>query len=218
MNIPIDGVNGPQNIWNKTSAQNKDPLAHAISRGKDYAAAIGGSYYREYLAFIRRPFANRGEYTRSFYAWDREYYYYRELCAASYGELALSIITDPRAKFLGRGTSRACYQIGNLVFKIPNMPRNVYENQQERALWAKSSPSLRRRLAPCWLTREGILIMRMVHIPGSGDAVLGQKAREQSPGFPEWAKKLDCAQAGLYKGRWVAYDYGYETSTGEWSS
>ncbi len=186
-------------------------------------------YGTEYLEYITRPgvlFSNYDQYLAVYWAWCHrppppawppEEWLWRGIKDSAFADAALEVMTHPGAVYLGRGTSRTCWRIGNLVFKIPNSPKQLGCNQNERVCWTEArGTEARKRLAPCWLTRDGILVMRVVEIPGSGHAA--DNTRERHPECPGWAHHIDSCQVGKYKDRWVAYDYGYETPNGTWAT
>lgn len=178
----------------------------------------------EYLEYITRPgvlFSNYLEYLDVYRTWCNkprppEEWLWTCIKDARFADAALEVMTHPGAVYLGQGTSRTCWRIGSLVFKIPNSPKHLVFNRNEWECWKRArGTEARKRLAPCRLTRDGILIMRVVEIPGSGQAT--DQTRKNHPECPAWAHYLDCCQVGKYNGRWVAYDYGYETPNGRWA-
>lgn len=101
-------------------------------------------------------------------------------------------------EYLGHGSCRAVYRVKgrNLVLKVQYGSYAPDANKAEATLWSicAKHPEARKRLAPCRLLDNGVLVMRAV---------------EKRHG-PQWSWSVDGGQGGLYKDRWVLYDYGHE--------
>lgn len=105
---------------------------------------------------------------------------------------------------VGGGSFRTVYGRGKWVIKIPYCTDGALDNLMEAKAWRKykgKPTSLGLLLAPCRLLPNGCLLMASV---------------ETHRGIPSWKKDiegiqvLDKCQAGLYKGRVVAYDFGLD--------
>lgn len=115
----------------------------------------------------------------------------------------LEIMESLRAKGLtaiGRGSYRVVYARATNSKTVIKVPRNLdgeYDNIIEARAWRelRSTPShYGIRLAPCRLLPDKSLMMVRV-----------EKAPYEV--LPAWAKKIDGAQVGYYRGKLVAYDY-----------
>lgn len=101
-------------------------------------------------------------------------------------------------KYLDSGASRHTYIRNKVVIKIPNSDYGVYDNEAEAKAWRdyRNSPTPNGyQLAPCRLLSNGCLMMVTV------DLDFDWRLR------PHWARYIDGAQVGLYRGQFVAYDY-----------
>ena len=101
---------------------------------------------------------------------------------------------------IGEGSFRVTYQRKNIVIKVPLNRDGVEDNMAEARGWHKYHNQPTKRglfLAPCRLLPNNSLMM--VHVK-----------RVSYESAPDWAKSIDSHQAGTYKGRIVAYDYGLE--------
>lgn len=99
---------------------------------------------------------------------------------------------------VGFGSNRAVYKVANrnIVFKVHYGEYAPESNQAEADLWKKlAGHPARKRIAPCRMVGKGVLVMRYV---------------ETGWPTPRWAYNVDGGQGGMYKGRWVLYDYGHE--------
>ncbi len=104
-------------------------------------------------------------------------------------------------EFLGYGSNRCTYRVvgRNIVLKVNYGGYAPLSNRAEADLWkGTAGHSSRKRLAPCRLLKNGVLVMRLVR-----PARPPEKAER-------WAYAVDGGQGGYYKGRWVLYDYGHE--------
>lgn len=101
--------------------------------------------------------------------------------------------------FIGRGSFRNTYKRGNVVIKVPRHWDGFDDNIGEAYAWRKyrNNPKDGNGIvfAPSRLLPNGCLMMVVVEHMSTMD-------------MPSWAYNLDGAQAGMYKGRVVAYDAG----------
>ena len=140
----------------------------------------------------------------------------------AYFAIALQLeIAFERYEYLGCGISRHCFDLGDgWVLKIADTTYHVKANENELHLYSKYGDA---RLAPC----------ERVPVDGDGGRALAIRMRKvwiaaqthgereelvASGDMPEWANDIDGAQVGMLDGRWVAYDYAYETNRAhEWA-
>ncbi len=109
-------------------------------------------------------------------------------------------ILEAGFNFIGQGSFRQTFARGNVVIKIPKNQDGIIDNRVEAAAWKKyhKKPTTRKlRLAPCRLLPNGCLMMVKVKVKSGGKD------------FPKWLSEVQCdgRQGGLYKRRYVLYDY-----------
>ena len=109
-------------------------------------------------------------------------------------------LRDLGFSYLGEGSFRVAFHQEDKVIKVPITSDGLIDNMVEARAWKK----YRNRptpgglyLTPCRLLRNGCLMMMKVK-------------RDELYDRPEWAFKIDGYQVGIYKGRYVAYDYALE--------
>lgn len=105
-------------------------------------------------------------------------------------------------ELLGCGSNRCTYWVvgRNIVLKVNYGGYAPLSNRAEADLWkGTAGHSSRKRLAPCRLLKNGVLVMRLV-----------EPARPPDTKTADWACYVDGGQGGYYRGRWVLYDYGHE--------
>lgn len=135
------------------------------------------------------------------YRWQQEHYdYYREIYP--------QYLTSIKFEYTGRGASREAYKRGNIVVKVPLHEYGIMDNFIEAKAYSKyrnaettggwyDLSKKKISLAPCHLMNNHCLMMPFI-----------EKEIMKLP--PDWVLRLDGGQAGLYNGRYVAYDYGHD--------
>lgn len=106
---------------------------------------------------------------------------------------------------IGAGSFRRVYRRGNVVVKVPKSHDGMCDNLIEAQAWRtlRNRPSSSGVIcAPCRILPNNCLMMVVVE----GYAVFDEDGLYKVD-KPLWVQTLDQEQAGLYKGRWVAYDY-----------
>ncbi len=101
---------------------------------------------------------------------------------------------------LGHGSCRAVFRVvgRDLVLKVQFGSYAPRANEAEATLWrVLAKEPARKRIAPCRMLKSGVLVMRLT-------------VWDPSNPTPEWAWPVDGGQGGMYRGRWVLYDYGHE--------
>jgi hypothetical protein len=110
-------------------------------------------------------------------------------------------IEDMGFEYIDSGGCREVFWRGNVVIKVPNREAGIIDNIVEAAVWRqykhKKTPE-GILLAPCRLLRNKCLMMVYVEMEENGNKL------------PKWANKVDCEQVGIYKNRYVAYDYALD--------
>ena len=103
-------------------------------------------------------------------------------------------------KYIGSGCFRNAFQRGKVVVKIPRSYCGFEDNIGEAYAYNeyRKRPVARGTYyAPCRLLSNGCLMMVYVE---QGKWKIGNK--------PDWVKRIDSYQCGLFNGRVVAYDSG----------
>lgn len=99
------------------------------------------------------------------------------------------------------GSFRYVYHRGNVVIKVPRNIDGLYDNISEHYMWHKyrnNPTTLGQHLAPCRLLPNGSLMMV-------------ETTMDYRKDIPQWCKEyIDSTQVGLYKGKFVAFDYGID--------
>ena len=104
-------------------------------------------------------------------------------------------------KYLDHGAFRHTFVRGRVVIKVPRGNLGITDNRTEALAYRKwkSHPTEKGLiLAPCRLLPNDCLMMVTVDL------------EHEWNGAPPWVYRIEGAQAGLYKGHWVAYDYAYD--------
>jgi hypothetical protein len=102
--------------------------------------------------------------------------------------------------YVSSGSFRQVYQREDKVIKIPRYHDGLIDNMVEARAYKKyrNSPTPEGLvLTPCRLLHNGCLMMMFVK-------------RWDLYNRPKWSKKIDGGQVGLYKGKYVAFDYALE--------
>ncbi len=102
--------------------------------------------------------------------------------------------------YVSSGSFRQVYQCGDKVIKVPRYHDGLIDNMVEARAYKKyhSTPTPEGLvLAPCRLLKNGCLMMVFVQ-------------RWDLFERPDWSDKIDGGQVGLYKGKYVAFDYALE--------
>jgi len=102
-------------------------------------------------------------------------------------------------EYISSGSFRRTYARNKIVIKVPHNGDGIIDNRVEAAAWRKyrKNPTSRGlRLAPCRLLPNGCLLMVKLNL-------------NTRRSWPKWLKEVWCdgKQAGLYKRRYVMYDY-----------
>lgn len=103
-------------------------------------------------------------------------------------------------EYIGCGSFRTAFRRKNAVIKVPHNQEGFEDNLAEAYAYRKyrSNPGLYGIVfAPCRLLPSGCLLMPYI-------------ARANYMQLPNWAQRIDGAQAGKYKDRFVAYDSGFD--------
>lgn len=103
-------------------------------------------------------------------------------------------------KPLDCGSYRMVWQRKGIVIKIPLNESGILDNMVESAVWHlyKSKPTPQGYyLAPSRLLKNNCLMMVSVDVDSDDD-------------LPAWAYTIDACQVGIYKNRFVAYDYALD--------
>lgn len=114
------------------------------------------------------------------------------------------------------GSFRKVFIRNRIVIKVPRDNDGVIDNIMEAKAWKKyrSEPTdLGFYLAPCRLLRNQSLMMAKVEISEieeCDDPMMDLCSQADRLLVPLWVDDLDTNQAGIYKGRWVAYDYALD--------
>lgn len=109
---------------------------------------------------------------------------------------------------VGAGSFRRVFKRGKVVIKVPKNHNGVIDNLFEAHAWKtlRNKPSeIGVVCAPCRILPNGCLMMVVVEAYDLYD----QDGKYKIP-RPEWVGNIDSAQAGFYKGQWVAYDYALD--------
>lgn len=109
---------------------------------------------------------------------------------------------------LDAGSFRVSYKRGKIVVKVPRNGDGVLDNRIEARAWRKykSKPSKRGiQYAPCRLLPNGCLMMVAV------ETYVDTTSRE-APEYPVWGMRVEGEQVGLYRGKWIAYDYAWDVT------
>lgn len=102
-------------------------------------------------------------------------------------------------RYLDSGSFRRVYSRGNIVIKLPHCIDGYIDNVMEARGWRKykNKPTeWGARFAPCRLLPDGLLMMVKVDYSNITYSSL-----------PNWAKQMDGAQIGTWKGKLVSYDF-----------
>jgi hypothetical protein len=124
--------------------------------------------------------------------------YFEDLSYKEYAEK----LEQRSFKWEGSGAFRHTYVRGNVVIKVPKNDHGVSDNRTEAYAYRKFKANETERglyLAPCRLLSNDCLMMVRVQIDD-----------ETFKYAPQWVSYIEGSQAGVYKGRWVAYDYAYD--------
>lgn len=120
------------------------------------------------------------------------------LCPKQYAEFE-AYLESKGFSLIGSGLFRRTFVRKKIVVKIPRRMDGLLDNQSEALTWHKyreRQTSSGIYVAPCRLLSNGCLMM--VKVDSS------QRFAE------EWTRLLDGRQAGKYKDRIVAYDFGLD--------
>lgn len=113
--------------------------------------------------------------------------------------------------YIDSGDFRHVWTRDKMVVKIPKNGDGIIDNLIEARAWRKyrhHQTSLGIYLAPCRLLSNGCLVMRKVSFDFWPTGRLDESGVSSwKEPRPEWAFKIDSVQVGLYRGRFVAYDY-----------
>ena|SRR5208282_1153937 len=111
-------------------------------------------------------------------------------------------LKDIGFKYVDQGSFRRTFVRNKIVVKVPHNKDGIIDNRVEATAWRKyrDKPTSRGlKLAPCRLLSNGCLLMVKLNLGGKGR-------------YPKWV--YDChtdgRQLGLYKRRYVLYDYACE--------
>lgn len=103
-------------------------------------------------------------------------------------------------KRLDCGSYRMVFHRNGIVIKVPHNQDGILDNIVEADAWrtVKNKPTRHGYyLAPCRLLKNKCLMMVYVDVDSEGE-------------LPSWAFMIDASQVGLYKNRYVAYDYALD--------
>jgi hypothetical protein len=105
--------------------------------------------------------------------------------------------------FVGSGKDRRVVCKNNVVIKLPVNNRGLLANKKEANLYKQTKS---KRLAPCRLLKNGLLMMRKV-------SILNDMYPEDNEQIPMWAYKMnDGAQVGIdSSGNVLAFDYAEDS-------
>jgi len=99
---------------------------------------------------------------------------------------------------LNSGSFRVAYIRGKVVIKVPYNTDGMIDNKVEAKAYRhyRNNPTSRQLyLAPCRMLANGCLMMVVVDTSIDVDS------------SPAWTHRVDRTQVGMYKSRYVAYDY-----------